>query len=407
MSDALWYYVSADRQRHGPVGPDVLRALAADGSLTAASLVWREGLPQWQPLSALAAELGLSLEVAPPPLPVGNGGSDGTAVGHTTGRSPDAVPVPAGADAVVDAGFLRRLAAHLIDTVLLAGAGYALLFLLLLGSGIGLAGMVALFDPAAPPPDDGLLALLLVGLYGLPILMQGAYHILFTASAWQATPGKRAVGIKVVDAEGRRLGLGRSAGRWFAAALSYLTLYLGFLMAAFTQRKRALHDLLADTRVVDQWAYTAHPERQQRSLDGCAIATLAAGGLFFALVFLATLAAIALPAYQDYTQRSRISELMVQAAPYQTAMNDFLANTDRCPDEFGEIGLAPFAHSLVAEAELGENGLGECVLQLVLEQDRALGPLAGEYVWFSVGSRDGFRCRSSAADELLPPACRG
>jgi len=407
MSNTLWYYVSADRQRHGPVGADVLRALAADGSLTATSLVWREGLSEWQPLSTLAAELGLAPGSTPPPLPAGDGNGDGAATGHATGHGPGAAPVPSGADAVVDAGFLRRLAAHLIDTVLLAGAGYALLFLLLLGSGIGLAGMVALFDPEALPPDDGLLALLLVGLYGLPILMQGAYHILFTASAWQATPGKRAMGIKVVDAEGRRLGLGRSAGRWFAAALSYLTLYLGFLMAAFTRRKLALHDMLAGTRVVDQWAYTAHPERQQRGLGGCAIATLAAGGLFFALVFLATLAAIALPAYQEYTQRSRISELMVQAAPYQTAMNDFLANTDRCPDDFGEIGLAPFAHPVVAEAELGENGLGECVLQLVLEQDPELGALAGEYVWFSVGNRDGFRCRSSAADGLLPPACRG
>ncbi|GIX38075.1 MAG: hypothetical protein KatS3mg127_1314 [Silanimonas sp.] len=407
MSDALWYYVSADRQRHGPVGPDVLRALAADGSLTATSLVWREGLPQWQPLSTLAAELGLSLEVAPPPLPAGNGNGDGGAAGHAVGHSPSTAPEPAGADAVVDAGFLRRLAAHLIDTVLLAGAGYALLFLLLLGFGIGLAGMAALFDPAAPPPDDGLLALLLVGLYVLPILMQGAYHILFTSSAWQATPGKRAVGIKVVDFEGKRISTARSAGRWFAAALSYLTLYFGFLMAAFTDRKMALHDMVASTRVVDQWAYTAHPERQQRGLGGCAIATLAAGGLLFALVFLATLAAIALPAYQDYTQRSRISELMVQATPYQAAMNDFLGNTDRCPDDFGEIGLAPFTHALVAEAELGENGLGECVLQLVLEQDQTLGPLAGEYVWFSVGGHDGFRCRSSAADEVLPLACRG
>ena len=56
------------------------------------------------------------------------------------------------------------------------------------------------------------------------------------------------------------------------ASLSYLTLYIGFLMAAFTERKQALHDMVAGTLVVDRWAYTEHPELQRRGLGGCVIA---------------------------------------------------------------------------------------------------------------------------------------
>src|SRR5690554_810032 len=80
-----------------------------------------------------------------------------------------------------------------------------------------------------------------------------------------------ALGIKVVNADGGRLSFAHALGRWFTALLSYVTLYIGFLLAAFTGKKQALHDLVAGTFVVDRWAYTEFPERQQRSLGGCLI----------------------------------------------------------------------------------------------------------------------------------------
>ncbi|KAF1685231.1 pilus assembly protein PilA [Pseudoxanthomonas broegbernensis] len=62
-----WYYATADGQRHGPLPAENLRALAAAGTIGPRTLVWREGLGQWQPLHAFHAELGL--DGLPPPLP--------------------------------------------------------------------------------------------------------------------------------------------------------------------------------------------------------------------------------------------------------------------------------------------------------------------------------------------------
>ena len=65
MSD--WYYATADGQRHGPLQAAELRALAANGSIGAQTLVWRDGQAKWRPLQDFAAELELS--ALPPPLP--------------------------------------------------------------------------------------------------------------------------------------------------------------------------------------------------------------------------------------------------------------------------------------------------------------------------------------------------
>src|SRR3546814_12565973 len=78
--------------------------------------------------------------------------------------------------------------------------------------------------------------------------------------------------------------------------LSGLILGIGFLMAAFTERKQALHDMICDTVVVDQWAFTAHPDQQREELGTVAWVVLVLGGLLFVgmvLLAFAGLAAIA------------------------------------------------------------------------------------------------------------------
>jgi uncharacterized RDD family membrane protein YckC len=67
---------------------------------------------------------------------------------------------------------------------------------------------------------------------------------------YSATPGKMALGIVVQRMDGSPLSLGRSIGRYFAKIVSAITLYIGYLMVAFTSDKRGLHDMIADTRVV-------------------------------------------------------------------------------------------------------------------------------------------------------------
>ena len=71
----------------------------------------------------------------------------------------------------------------------------------------------------------------------------------FEASAWQATPGKRALGLTVVDGNGRRLRSGGALLRFLAAGLSWLTLNIGHALAAFPPYL-ALHDHVSGTRVL-------------------------------------------------------------------------------------------------------------------------------------------------------------
>jgi len=76
------------------------------------------------------------------------------------------------------------------------------------------------------------------------------YEALLTASSLQGTIGKRMLRLKVTDETGNRISFARSTGRFFAKILSYMILWIGFIMVAFTDKKRGLHDMLAGTLVM-------------------------------------------------------------------------------------------------------------------------------------------------------------
>ena len=77
------------------------------------------------------------------------------------------------------------------------------------------------------------------------------YYSVFECGSWQATPGKRILGLRVTDVGGNRIGFGRASGRYFAKIISaFPTLCIGFLMAGVTQKKQSLHDKLVDTLVL-------------------------------------------------------------------------------------------------------------------------------------------------------------
>jgi uncharacterized RDD family membrane protein YckC len=67
---------------------------------------------------------------------------------------------------------------------------------------------------------------------------------------WDATPGKMALGLKLVRSDGERLSAGRIIGRYFSEWLSAIILCIGYIMVAFDEEKRALHDRICDTRVI-------------------------------------------------------------------------------------------------------------------------------------------------------------
>ena len=75
------------------------------------------------------------------------------------------------------------------------------------------------------------------------------YEAAMENSSKQATLGKMALGLKVTDLEGRRISFARATGRHFAKIISKMILLIGYIMAGFTQRKQALHDMIAGTLV--------------------------------------------------------------------------------------------------------------------------------------------------------------
>jgi uncharacterized RDD family membrane protein YckC len=76
------------------------------------------------------------------------------------------------------------------------------------------------------------------------------YFATFESSPWQATPGKKVLGLRVTDLEGRRISFIRASLRHFGKLISSLLLGIGFVFAGFTEKKQALHDMLAGCLVL-------------------------------------------------------------------------------------------------------------------------------------------------------------
>ncbi|MFZ1741393.1 MAG: RDD family protein [Pontixanthobacter sp.] len=136
------------------------------------------------------------------------------------------------------AGFWIRVGAYLIDAIILGivGAIIGVVF------GVGAVGMES--DLADPTGGANM------ALNAVSLALGIAYFAGMESSSWQATLGKKALGLVVTDVSGNRLSVGRAIGRYFAKILSALILLIGFIMVAFTERKQGLHDMLAGTLVL-------------------------------------------------------------------------------------------------------------------------------------------------------------
>jgi len=136
------------------------------------------------------------------------------------------------------AGFWVRFVASFIDGIIVNIAISILGFVA--GLVIGLLG--------GSGEGAQLLATGIGGLIG--VLVSWLYSALMESSASQATLGKQAMGLVVTDVSGQPLSFAKASGRHFGKYLSALILMIGFIMAAFTEKKQALHDMLAGTLVV-------------------------------------------------------------------------------------------------------------------------------------------------------------
>jgi len=155
---------------------------------------------------------------------------------------PGAVPVilqPA--PAVRYAGFWRRSLAAYIDGVVIGSAMYVVILPFVF------VGVVADRGISETPSAA---ATAFIGMMGflwliLAVIAPWIYEAAMISSDKQATLGKRAVGIVVTDLEGNRITFGKATGRYLGKYLSSLILLIGFIMAAFTEKKQALHDIMA------------------------------------------------------------------------------------------------------------------------------------------------------------------
>jgi uncharacterized RDD family membrane protein YckC len=131
------------------------------------------------------------------------------------------------------AGFWRRFAATVIDGILVS---IVLFIVTVVLRAIGLLGV---------QEGEGDIIVAIVN-----IVIPWIYGAAMESSAQQATLGKMALGIMVTDTDGQPISFGQATGRYFGKIVSALILGIGFLMAGFTAKKQALHDIMAGCLVV-------------------------------------------------------------------------------------------------------------------------------------------------------------
>lgn len=291
MSGQQWYYAKGGKQM-GPVSAEQIAAMAASGQISGADYVWTQGMQNWAPFSQMqqhfpapqpqapgaAQQPGMHAQqsgsgVQQPHMDAGPGGyqqgggaqrqgggvggfdqgAGGYGAGGGLGGAGGGVDLDMGPSMAQKyaypagglggggaafsgdyAGFWLRFVAAIIDGIVLTIIGAA--SGCLIGAALGGAGV----DPESIGAISNVLG----------IIINLAYFSLMESGSNQATLGKKAMGLRVTDINGDPVSLPRALGRNAAKYISALILMIGFIMAAFTPKKQALHDMIAGCLVV-------------------------------------------------------------------------------------------------------------------------------------------------------------
>jgi uncharacterized RDD family membrane protein YckC len=250
-----WYYIEGN-QKIGPITKADLSRLVKRKKINARTPVWRPGMPKALELGRLVKR---SLKKTSPPaaaepaLPM-------AACSECSGsfsqeemvrfkelwicaackpsffqKIKEGVPV---AGSLAYAGFWLRFAAVVIDWLILAMVNMVLV--LPLGFFMSMSsGSAGIFS--------AMYAIMMVLQYAVPAIYESWF-----VGKFAATPGKMACKLTVVMPDGGRVGYGRAIGRHFAKWISGIILMIGYIMAAFDEQKRSLHDRICDTRVIQK-----------------------------------------------------------------------------------------------------------------------------------------------------------
>ena len=225
--DEKWY-VRSENETLGPYDGWRVKELIESRQIGRNTLIARVGASEWSSVKDIPAFDGLfaaAKERGQPVVPV-------------------AQPAPAGGP-VRYAGFWIRALAYLIDYLIVNVIVIVVSGLVGLIIGLIIGGLAAQRGEQASLPDS---VSLIGGVVGLVIVL--TYYIKFNSSGWQATPGKRMLGIHLIKADGQPIGAWLACGRYFAYIVSALPLCIGFMMAGWNEEKKTLHDTICGTRVI-------------------------------------------------------------------------------------------------------------------------------------------------------------
>ena len=156
------------------------------------------------------------------------------------------------------AGFWARFVAMVVDGLILAIPFWFVVvaFIVTMFGGFGM--MLHRFPQGSQPPDPREVMTLLAPFFLafflgwlVFLILQWLYFAGMESSARQATFGKSVMSLRVTNYDGQRISFGHATGRFFAKVVSGLIPFaIGYIMAGFTAKKQALHDLIAGTLVL-------------------------------------------------------------------------------------------------------------------------------------------------------------
>lgn len=256
-----WYYVE-NGQQAGPVDDAQLDVLLASGRVNSETLIWREGMANWEqyakvrPLSPPATSAFNPVPTAGISAVIGGDNAACSECGRTFAtqdmirygesfvcaackpifvqRLKEGASLPGSYEY---AGFWIRFVAKIVDGIILGLIG-------------ALIGLITVAVSGRPQQESFFEAL--VSVRSILGFLLGIAYTTYFVGKYGATPGKMACKLKIIRPDGGQVSYMRALGRHFAEILSQIIIYMGYIMVAFDDEKRALHDRLCDTRVVRQ-----------------------------------------------------------------------------------------------------------------------------------------------------------
>ena len=148
------------------------------------------------------------------------------------------------------AGFWKRLAAYILDWIILTII--SIIILVIFSVSFGAFWGSELSAETFGEGNEAALLGLTIGADMLTFVISWLYYAGMESSSKQATFGKLALGMKVTRLNGERISFLRASVRFFSKILSLLLFFIGFIMIAFTEKKQGLHDMIAGVVIVNK-----------------------------------------------------------------------------------------------------------------------------------------------------------